>query len=178
MFQQLLFATRSNAWNIIQDRLADTPAAQVLMVVQRKAVGFIAQALQHLQRGRIPFQLQRRLSGMNIYQLEPFGQSGDGHLHQAQQGQLPARRGELGGAPIHEDKAGQGAAAIAQGAVATADDLGHHGGVIAAGHGLDAEAAVEIAVRHAVHGADHAGHGVGTRDIGDIIGLDDMRHGR
>ena len=62
--------------------------------------------------------------------------------------------------------------------VPSPDDLGDHGIVVNALHGLDAEAAIEIAVRHAVHGADHAGHGVGTRDIGDIIGLDEMRHGR
>ena len=103
-----------------------------------------------------------------------LGESGQRQVRQSQRIQRAPRRAHLREAAVDEDQvgarrceldmrfcAGLGASpryGIRQPPIASLHHFGHHGGIVGAFHGADAETAVVPAVGKALHGADHAGY--------------------
>jgi len=108
VLQEDLLPVLGDAGAIVEKALGDAAFHQELVVAVGKAVGFVANALEHFQGAAGVREEERKRVAGAVDFLKFFGEADDRQFVQAEALQLAASGGELAFATIDDDEIGEG----------------------------------------------------------------------
>src|SRR5215216_2138190 len=183
--QDLLFARRSHAGQLVEDGGGHDPSTHLAVVGVGEAVGLVADALQQVQLRRVPLQPHRLRAARLEDLLVALGERAQGDVRQlgAHLELLQNRddRGELALAAVEQDQIRSGDELLVVGSQAFEAPpyhLGHARGVVRPFDGPDPEPPVLALRRTPALEHDHRGHRVSPHRIGDVVAFYTHRQAR
>src|SRR5215211_3928856 len=185
VLQDLLFARRSHAGQLVEDGGGHGPSTHLAVVGVGEAVGLVADALQQVQLRRVPLQPHRLRAARLEDLLVALGERAQGYVRQlgAHLELLQNRddRGELALAAVEQDQIRSGDELLVVGSQAFEAPpyhLGHARRVVRPFDGPDPEPPVLALRRTPALEHDHRGHRVSPHRIGDVVALYTHRQAR
>ena len=166
--QECGFPVFADAFDLIQNGIADGIQSQIPVIGDGKAVCFIPDRLKQFQGRAVMADHIRFRSARHKNKLKFFRQSDHGEGRTFHRNKSFQCRGKLTFSTVHHKEIRQGEVIFQQPFEMTGHRLFHHGKVVGSGHSLDPETAVVRFVRCAIGKMYQTCHCEGPGDIGDI----------